>query len=89
MSSPPDKRNPTDPGDQVIRNFRYQHAYGAILAIAMLTGGKPYNAIWCEQNEDLLAERSDGKYDAYQVRSRRSELGEWQINTEACFKKCG
>ena len=86
MTSPTERRDQSDPGDQVIRKFRYQHAYGAILAIAMLTGQKPYNAIWCEQHEDLLAERNDGTYDAYQVKTRKSELGQWEINNEAFFK---
>ena len=68
-----------DPGDETQRNFRYQHACGAILLIAGATGKTPYKAVWCEHHEDLLAERSNGKYDAYQVKTRRPENGDWDL----------
>ncbi len=38
----------SDPGDATARNFRYQHAYGAMLLIAARCGDFPYVAIWCE-----------------------------------------
>lgn len=72
-----------DPGDETQRNFRYQHAYGAILLIAAATGLEPYKAIWCEHHEDLLAERSDSTYDAFQVKTRRAEIGDWTLRDEA------
>ena len=45
MSSPIDSRDHSDPGDQVIRKFRYQHAYGVVLAILMMDQTPPYRAI--------------------------------------------
>ncbi len=72
-----------DPGDETQRNFRYQHAYGAILLVAAAAGLHPYQAIWCEHHEDLLAERTDATYDAFQVKTRRPEIGDWTLADEA------
>jgi len=89
MSTPTDNRDSSDPGDEVLRKFRYQHAYGAILAIGIATKKLSYTAIWCEQHEDFLAEHDSGGFDAYQIKTRKSELGEWQINDEAWHKSVG
>lgn len=86
MSSPTDARDKSDPGDQVIRKFRYQHAYGVIIAVMMITNQRPYRAIWCEQHEDFLAERSDEMFDAIQVKTKRPETGAWIISDEAFCK---
>ena len=72
-----------DPGDETQRNFRYQHAYGTILLVAAAAGLNTYQAIWCEHHEDLLAERADSTYDAYQVKTRRPEIGDWTLTDEA------
>ena len=32
--SPVEARDEKDPGDAVVRNFRYQHSYGVMLAVA-------------------------------------------------------
>jgi hypothetical protein len=71
-----------DPGDQTGRNFRYQHAYGVILLAASARALRPYAAIWCEHHEDFLAERLDGKYDGFQIKTSRPENGAWQMNDE-------
>ena len=86
MSSPIDSRDHSDPGDQVIRKFRYQHAYGVVLAILMMNETRPYRAIWCEQHEDLLAERTDDLFEAFQVKTRKSETGSWNITDESFVK---
>jgi len=86
MSSPTDFRDQSDPGDQIIRKFRYQHAYGVILAILMFNKVRPYVAIWCEHHEDLLAERDDDTFDALQVKTRKAESGSWNISDEAFVK---
>jgi len=86
MNSPIHSRDQSDPGDQVIRKFRYQHAYGVILSIMMINKDRPYRAIWCEQHEDLLAEREDDKFDAVQVKTRKAENGAWLITDEAFVK---
>jgi hypothetical protein len=69
-----------------MRKFRYQHAYGVILAVGVATKRLNYTAIWCEQHEDILAEMEDGLFDIYQVKTRKSEAGEWELSDEAVFK---
>lgn len=86
MNSPIDSRDLSDPGDEVLRKFRYQHAYGVILSVGMATGRLTYKALWCEQHEDFLTELADGFFDAYQIKTRKSELGEWKLNDEAFWK---
>lgn len=77
--TPIDTLNMTDPGDETQRNFRYQHSYGVMILIAAIVEeiDKPYVALWCEQHEDFLAERSDGFFEAYQVKTAKPENGEW------------
>lgn len=86
MNSPTDKRDRSDPGDEVLRKFRYQHAYGAILLLGIASQRLNYVAVWCEQHEDCLGETSDGFFDAYQVKTREPELGVWEINDESFAK---
>jgi Spy/CpxP family protein refolding chaperone len=86
MSSPTDSRDQSDPGDEVIRKFRYQHAYGVVLAVLVLKQSRPYRAIWCEQHEDLLAERNDNLFEAFQVKTRKPETGAWNISDDAFVK---
>lgn len=74
-----------DRGDETQRNFRYQHAYGVILLIGAALKKQPYVALWCEHHEDLLAERTDGQWEGYQVKTRQREQGEWTLgDTEMC-----
>jgi hypothetical protein len=70
----------------VQRRFRYQHAYGVIILVACLTKRLDYTALWCEQHEDFLAEVSDTLFDAYQIKSRKSELGPWKLNDESFYE---
>jgi hypothetical protein len=86
VNSPTDKRDQTDPGDEVLRRFRYQFAYGVILLVGAATRRLEYRAIWCEQHEDYLAEDSNQNFDAYQIKTKKPELGAWELNDEAMWK---
>jgi len=86
MKSLTDSRDMSDPGDAVLRKFRYQHAYGVVLSVGIATGNLAYTALWCEQHEDFLAETAVGIFDAYQIKTRKPELGEWELNDEAFWK---
>ncbi|MEQ1899554.1 MAG: dsDNA nuclease domain-containing protein [Devosia sp.] len=68
-----------DVGDETARNYRYQYSYGVILLAAAARGDRPYSAIWCEHHDDLLAERHDGKFEAWQIKTRRPETGSWTL----------
>ncbi|MEA2710289.1 MAG: hypothetical protein QOF78_2890 [Phycisphaerales bacterium] len=76
-TSPTAARDGADPGDQMQRNVRYQHAYGVVVLTAALRGELPYISIWCEQHEDVLAERPDALYDALQIKTKKPEDGAW------------
>jgi hypothetical protein len=78
LLSPTEVRS-DDPGDATARNFRYQHAYGVVLLVAAKCGESPYAAIWCEHHEDFLAERHDNRFDGYQIKTSRPELGPWTL----------
>lgn len=39
-----------------------------------------YTAIWCEQHEDILAERQDGRFDAYQIKTKDPDGGPWKMS---------
>ena len=80
FASPLATRDHTDRGAATARNFRYQYAYSAILLAAARSGDRPYTAIWCEQHNDILAEREDGRFDAYQVKTREPKGGPWTLN---------
>src|SRR5262245_24967243 len=84
--SPTAARNLTDPGDATSRNYRYQYSYGVILLAAAARGASPYAAVWCEHHEDFLAERTDGKYDGYQIKTSKPELGAWRLNDSELIK---
>ena len=86
MISLTDSRDRSDPGDETIRKFRYQHAYGVILAILMMNKARQYRAIWCEHHEDFLVERDDDLFEAFQVKTRKPETGAWKISDEAFVK---
>lgn len=77
--SPIDIVDENDQGDKTQRNFRYQHAYGIILLVASAITKLPYKSIWCEQHEDILAEKLNSHFDAYQIKTRKVENGEWRI----------
>jgi hypothetical protein len=71
------------------RNCRYQHAYGVILLACARRGERAYVAIWCEHHEDLLAQRTDGCYDGYQIKTSRPENGTWRMLDGEVVKTIG
>lgn len=78
--SPDEILDTVDTGDETQLRFRYQHAYGVILLLAALSGKKPYTFLWCEHHEDLLGQRNDGFFEAYQIKTRRD--GSWNLSDD-------
>jgi len=70
-----------DPGDQTERNYRYQHQYGVVLLAAVRRGSRGYISLYCEHHEDFLAQRPDGLFDGYQVKTSRPENGAWTLTS--------
>lgn len=84
--SPSDLLAENDPGDETQRNFRYQYGYGAILLISAYTGHSQFIALWCEHHEDFLTETSEGTFEAFQIKTRKPENGEWTLSDEEMKK---
>lgn len=57
-----------DGGDDVHRRFRYQAGIAALLTLDLVVDSQ-LHAIWCEQADDILVEKT-GKFRVIQVKSR-------------------
>jgi hypothetical protein len=79
IAGPDQVLDTTDPGDDVQSRFRYQHGYGVILLVGAVAGRLTYVALWCEHHEDFLAERTDGRFDSYQIKTTTPEHGAWDL----------
>jgi hypothetical protein len=78
-----------DPGDETERNFRYQHQYGVVLLAAVRRGVNNYVALYCEHHEDFLAERPDGRFDCYQIKTSKPENGAWTLTSPPLTRSIG
>lgn len=72
-----------DYGAETLRNYRYQSAYAVVLLVAAAARKKSYTAVWCEQEDDILAQIGENSFDSYQVKTRKPELGEWRLTDDA------
>lgn len=70
MKLPANELDRSDPGDDVALRFQYQYCYAAINAVRLVTHQHEITALICENYEDLLIERADGRYVASQVKTR-------------------
>ena len=71
-----------DYGAETLRNYRYQSAYAVVLLVAAAANKNSYTAVWCEQEDDILAQISSNLFDSYQVKTRKPELGEWRLTDD-------
>jgi len=75
-----------DPGDETLRNFRYQFGYGVILLLAAVRKKQNYISLWCEHYEDFICRRDDGFFDCYQIKTSTPENGALDLYTESIQK---
>jgi len=80
--SPAGQRPDHDYGAETLRNYRYQSAYTVAVLAAAVAGKNNYSAVWCEQEDDILAQISENLFDSYQVKTRDSELGKWELTDD-------
>ncbi len=83
-STPIAALNDSDPGDETAKKYRYQYAYGVILWAACYRAQRDYTSLWCEQHEDFLGQVNDRLFDAYQIKTRKN--GVWQWNDAELVK---
>ncbi len=68
--NPSNTLDTNDPGDDVLRRFRYQAAYAAIIALELLDENSELEEIFCEHHEDTLVKKKDGTFIGIQVKTR-------------------
>ena len=71
-----------DYGAETIRNFRFQFAYAVILLVGSAAKKNDYTAVWCEQEDDVLAQIELNLFDGFQVKTREPEIGAWECTDE-------
>jgi len=75
-----------DPGDDTIARFRYQFCIVAINAFQLISSPGSAVSLICENFEDIIIERSDGSYDAVQVKTKLRHLTPFKANEPAVEK---
>lgn len=71
-------------GDEVQRRYRYQYLYTALLAIKMYKKEIPFENLFCELAEDILAVKNDKKLVAFQIKT--TEGDPFSYNDESVTK---
>lgn len=75
-----------DPGDDVLRRFRYQVTYAGILSIMMIDTSNYYKEIFCEHHEDILVKHDDDTFTGIQVKTKDINFLPFNIEDEAIIK---
>jgi hypothetical protein len=78
-----------DPGDDIQLRFRYQHTFAAIQCLRLLEAEPTYDAVFCENHEDVLLRKTTGKYDGVQVKTRQLNGDSFRANEEPILKAIG
>lgn len=86
LEGPGDSLDTKDPGDDVQRRFRYQHAYAAIQCAKLLNSDCGHDAVYCENYEDILLRKKTGKFEGVQVKTRLFKLEPFKSNDGAIKK---
>lgn len=84
--SPGESLDTKDPGDDVQRRFRYQHAYAAIQCAKLLDLDCKHDTVYCENFEDILLRKKTGTFEGVQVKTREFK-GDPFKSTDAAVKK--
>jgi hypothetical protein len=80
-----------DGGDESQRRFRYQINYTALKILQLLLDETEVSAVYCEQIEDVLLEKKDGRFVGIQVKTKQLDQAPFRsgdpaiINTLARF----
>lgn len=74
-----------DPGDDVLRRFRYQLTYAGILCVTMVDSDD-LEEIFCEHHEDVLVRHSDQTYSGIQIKTKDINLPPFNIDDESILK---
>nr|WP_068887320.1 dsDNA nuclease domain-containing protein [Pedobacter panaciterrae] len=83
--SPDTVINGKDPGDDVLRRFRYQITFAGILCLLMVENDE-YEELFCEHHEDILVKYTDQTYTGIQVKTKDLNLPPFNIEDESITK---
>ncbi len=76
----------SDPGDETQRRFRYQAARAALLALEIFNEKAGIEEVYCEQQEDILVEKTDHSFIGVQVKTRKVGLGPFKATDDDVVK---
>jgi hypothetical protein len=80
--SPIEVLSSVDHGDDMQMRVRYQSTYAAWVALGLLLEETGIHEIYCEQHEDVLIRRANGKFHGCQVKTRLARLGSFKADDE-------
>ena len=76
---PDEVSNSEDKGDDTQRRFRFQAAYAASLSLLLFNRNSEYEALYCEQFEDILVKLKNNKFIGVQVKTRENTRGPFKF----------
>ncbi len=69
--------------DEVQRRYRYQYNYTILLAIQMYQGSVPYEKLFCELAEDVMAVLPSKKFVGIQIKTKEQKGTLFSVNDDA------
>ncbi len=75
MPRPDEVLDKNDPGDDMQRRLRFQAARAVMLSLSILDDAAEVEEIFCEQYEDVLIKKRDGRFIGEQVKTKFDESG--------------
>lgn len=72
-----------DPGDDIQRRFWYQAAVAAYYSLSIFYEDQQIEEILCEQHEDILLKKANGKFIGVQVKTREEGLDLFDATDDA------
>ncbi|MFX0136414.1 MAG: dsDNA nuclease domain-containing protein, partial [Candidatus Hodarchaeota archaeon] len=79
-NSPDKKLDSSDKGDEILKRYRYQITYSAILSLSLIDANSDTQEIFCEHFEDVLIKLKNGKFIGVQVKTKDLDLGPFQTS---------
>lgn len=78
--------NPKDPGDAIRRRNRYQDVRATCYILALFDEDEAIIEIVCEQHEDILVKRRDGRFKGVQIKTREDGAMPFKAGDEEIVK---
>ncbi|MEZ6138966.1 MAG: dsDNA nuclease domain-containing protein [Zavarzinella sp.] len=86
IMAPDQVLNPNDPGDATRRRFRYQDVRATCYILALFDEDEAIIEIICEQQEDILVKRMNGRFKGVQIKTREDGAMPFKSGDEEIMK---